>query len=546
MNPFASLVGREEKVADFSALSWSSLLGAPISKTGASVNLLTALRVSTVLACVRVLAEGVAMLPLKLYRERKSGTKDIADDHPVHRVIAHQPNSWMTSFEWRETSMFHSALSRGAHALILRVGGQVDELIPLQPGAVTPLWSNGVLRYRVSDRSGVVGEFPRSEILAVRGPSWTGYQALELIQQAAEAIGLSIAIEETQARLHANGARPSGILSTDNPLTEAARARLAGLFADGFQGLMNAGKVPILDNGLKFQSALMTGVDAQTLESRKHQIEEIARMLRVHPQMIGHGDKAPTYASAEQFFTAHAVHSLGPWVERWQQALSRDLLTREEVRDGYIVRFNMQALMRGDSSSQAAFFKAALGTASSPGWMSPNDVRRLLDMNPGDDDLDAVMSAMDMAGKVDPVTGAHVEDPAAGPPVDPAVAAGAAVQDTALNGAQVASLLAIVQAVAAGQLPADTARAMILASFPGVPQATIDAMLAGLDDFTPPAPPPAKVFPPPDAGVKAFGGSLERAFASLAVGLSSRGEPEVEFIRDASGQVTGAKPIKRK
>lgn len=507
MNPFANLVGRPEtKAADFSALTFAGLLGAPTSKTGASVNVNTALRNSATLACVRVLAEGIAMLPIKLYRERKSGSKDVADDHPVHWAIAHRPNSWMTSFEFRESGMFHAALARGSYALIHRVGGKVDELIPLLPASVTPAWSRGELRYRVSDPSGVVGEFPRSEVLAVRGPGWTSYQALELIQQAAEAIGLSIAIEESQARLHANGARPSGILATDKSLTKDARDRLAGMFADGFQGLMNAGKVPILDNGLKFQSALMTGVDAQTLESRKLQIEEVARMLRVHPQMIGHGDKAPTYASAEQFFTAHAVHSLGPWVERWQQAISRDLLTPEEIRAGYIIRFNMQALMRGDSASQAAFFKSALGTASSPGWMSPNDVRRVLDMDPGDQDLDKVLSAMDMAGRVAPTRSGEPGDPVVDPatPVLPGTVDpnAAVVQDTALNGAQVQALQAIITAVAAGQLPAGTARAMIAASFPAVPTATVDAMLAGLEGWEPPEPPDPPSGAAPAGGAK--------------------------------------------
>jgi HK97 family phage portal protein len=546
MNPFASLLGRrEEKVADASALGWSDLLGAPISKTGLAVNVDSALRNATALACVRVLAEGIAQLPLKLYREAKSGKKDVAWDHPVHWAIYRRPNAWQSSFEWRETSMLHAALAQGAHSLVQRVGGKVDTLIPLTPSAVATRFSKGDLSYQVSDTKGVIGTFQQGEIFCVRGPSWTSLRALEIVRQAAEAIGLSIAIEESQARLHANGVRPSGTLSTDETLTDAARTRLAKMFEEGFQGVMNAGKVPVLDGGLKFVTATMTGVDAQTLESRKHQIEEIARMFRVFPQMIGYADKTSTYASAEQFFIAHVVHSLGPWIERWEQAIARDLLTPAEVRDGYFAKFTVAGLLRGDATSRAAYFKSALGTASSPGWMSPNDVRRLEDLDPGEEDLDAVISAEDMAGRVSKA--ADEEDGKLGStPGTPALSAeGAAVQDTALNGSQVASLLAIIQAVAAGALPAETARAMIAASFPGVAPTTIDEMLKGLAGFqppAPPAPPAAEPAPEPD-DTKSLGPSLERGMTALAAGLAVKAgsRPEIEIVRDAQGQVTSMK-----
>jgi hypothetical protein len=307
------------------------------------------------------------------------------------------------------------------------------------------------------------------------------------VRQAAESIGLSMAIEESQARLHANGARPSGTLSTDETLTDEARKRLKAMFEDGFQGVLNAGKVPVLDNGVKFNPAAMTGVDAQTLESRKHQVIEIARMMRVHPQMLFESDKTSTYASAAQFALDFIKFCLDPWLVRWEQRITRDLLTSKDVRAGYYAHFVREGLLRGDEAARANYYKAALGTASSPGWMSPNDVRRLEDMDPGEEGLDRVITATDMGGGADPAD-----------PEEPVIADGAAaVQDTALNGAQVASLLTIVQAVAAGQLPADTARAMIRASFPAVDDATIDAMLEGLDGFTP-APPPA-VTPVPAA-----------------------------------------------
>jgi HK97 family phage portal protein len=468
--------------------SWSE------SKSGAVVNVDTTLRVAAAFACGRVLAEGIAQIPLKLYREEKSGKKNVATDHPVHWILSRRPNDWMTSFEWREAGMFHAIFARGAVSYINRglSGKEVIELLPLVPGSWTVRQgADREIFYDVQDvAGGLVGSFPRSSIFRVRGPSWNTVDALSLVNQARDALGLAIAIEEGQARMFANGARPGGILSTDKTLTTEARSRLKALADEGLAGLLNTGRIPVLDDGLKFIAAAMTGVDAQTLESRKHQVEEIARMFRVFPQMIGYADKTSTYASAEQFFIAHVVHSLGPWIERWEQAITRDLLTEKELREGYFAKFSVQALLRGDAAARAAYYKASLGTASSPGWNSPNDVRRLEDQDPDENPAaDRIVTVADLSQK--PVDPQSPDGPTA--PLDAgstAIDGATAVQDTALNGAQVASLLQIVQAVAAGQLPADTARAMIRASFPGVDDATIEAMLAGLEDFEPAKPDP--------------------------------------------------------
>jgi HK97 family phage portal protein len=503
MSAFARLLGgSERKAVDVTALTWQGLLGAPLSKTGVNVNIDKALCNSTVLGCVRVMAETVAQLPLKIMLERKSGTKEVASEHPAHAVVAYKPNAWQSPFEWRETAMYHAMLGRGAFSLINRVGGQVDELIPLSPGSVAVKYARGDISLEVRDDKGIVGEFPRGAVTRVSGPSWNSVQALQMLKLAAEAIGLSAAIEESQARLHANGARPGGTLSTPNTLTEEARKRLEAIFVTGFAGVVNSGKVPILDNGLKFESAAMTGVDAQTLESRKYQVFEIARMLRVHPQMLFESDKTATYASAAQFAQDFVKFCLMPWLVRWEQALTRDLLSPEDARAGYFAHFVVEGLLRGDEAARSTYFKAALGTASSPGWMSPNDVRRLEDLDPDErPEASRIVTVADLSQKaVNPANtdgGAEPIDPAAAPAVTDG---GAAVQDTALNGAQVASLLEIIQSVADGKLPLATARAMIRASFPAVSDTTVDDMLKGLDGSTPAA--PAAAAHPPAADPK--------------------------------------------
>lgn len=377
----------ERKAIDVSALTWEALLGsAAASKTGVSVGVDAALRVSTVLACCRALGEDLAQLPLKLYRKRERSTVE-ATEHPVYRLLADGPNDWQTSVEWRSDSMLHATLGLGHFAIVNMRSDtrEVLEILPVVPEVVTiRREADWAITYMISMLNGENRVLPRDQMLHVRGPGWNNYAALALVTQAREAIGLAIATEETQARMHANGARPIGVLTTDKELGKEARERLKIMWADKFAGLGNAWKTPVLDNGLKWQALGLSGVDAQHLETRKHQIEEIARMLGVFPQRIGYSDKTSTYASAEQFFIAHVIYSVMPWVRRWEQALNRDLLSRRERAAGLFVKFNVNALLRGDSKSRSEFYRAALGTASSPGWMTPNEVRELEELDPMD------------------------------------------------------------------------------------------------------------------------------------------------------------------
>jgi HK97 family phage portal protein len=375
----------DRKAADISALTWDSLLGGAGSKTGVSVGIDQALRVSTVLACARALGEDLAQLPLKLYR-RQGRRTNLAVDHPLYSILTNGPNDWQDSFVWRETGMFHATLALGHFAIISRAerSNEVVELLPVAPEYVTVKqardWS---VSYEIA-----IGDtrrtFAPEQVFHVRGFSWNNYAALQLVAQAREAIGLAIATEETQARMHSNGARPVGFLTTDKELGKPARDRLKGMWHDQYGGLGNAWKTPVLDNGLKFQAAGLSGVDAQHLETRKFQIEEIARMLGVFPWRIGYSDKTSTYASSESFRIGHVVFSVMPWIRRWEGAISRDLLSPRDRALGYFPKFNVNALLRGDAKSRSEFYRAALGTASSAGWMTPNEVRELEEMDPMD------------------------------------------------------------------------------------------------------------------------------------------------------------------
>lgn len=393
MSFFASLF--EKKVADASALTWTSLQGGPSSKTGLSVNDMTALRVTAVWACCRIISEDIGKLPLKLQQEMPNGSKKIAKDHPLYRLLFRRPNEWQTSMEWRMTMMLHALLGRGGYSYISRnrSTGEILELIPLMPNNVRPRQdSNWNVTYDVTDAAGRITTLLRDDVHVLHGLSWNGLSALEVVSQGREAIGLAMAAEETQARLHGQGARPGGIITTTATLSDPQVDRIKAQFAENYSGVANAFKTMLLDNGLKFEPWAMKGVDAEHLATRKHQVEEVCRLFRVFPAMVGFSDKATTYGSAESFLGAHVVHTLMPWVSLWEQAMSRDLLTEVEIAQGYEARFLMQGLLRGDSKTRAEFYESAISKAC---WMSRNEARRLEDFDPLPG-LDEMLTPMNM------------------------------------------------------------------------------------------------------------------------------------------------------
>lgn len=366
-------VGRIEEI-------WADLFGGGAAKSGVSVNFDKALQVTTVLGCTRVLAEGVAQLPLKVYREEPSGAKTPAKDHPSYRLLARRPNDWLTSFEFREMLMIHAVLNGNGYAIKSRVRGEVKELLPVMSHRVTVRQARDLdLRYEIRDDQGLVDTFPREEIMHLRGPSQNSYLGMDCVRLAREAIGLAIATEEAHARLHANGAQPGGILAVDGSMSDATYKRIKAQIEDSRSGLHNAFRTWVLDQGAKWHPLAMKGVDAQHIETRRHQIEAICHAMRVPPVMLGYPADIAARAAMEQMFIAFVVYYLMPWLVRWEQMIARDLL---DDSPDLIAKFTVAGLMRGALKDQGEYFARALGSGGSPAWLTQDEVRDYLELNP--------------------------------------------------------------------------------------------------------------------------------------------------------------------
>jgi HK97 family phage portal protein len=409
--------GRDvESKATFDQLLLESAYISSLSKAGVEVSPLSALRVSAMAGCVRAIAQDLAQLPVKLMQE-VSGETLPAKGHVLSRIVRERPNAWQTSMAFRGQLTAHAALGRGGYALVTRVGSEVRELLPAPYNSVRMTqgvdWS---VRYFARAPGGTEFEVPADSLLRIESLSWTGLGAIPAMDQARDALGLAIGTEESQANLHKSGGRPAGLLSTEQSFggkpEMANRVRENWLKAYGAGG---TGGIAVVDAGMKFQQLTMTGVDAQHLETRKYQVEEVCRFMGVPPTRIGYSDKASTYASAAEFAAQYVKYTIRAWAQNWEESLSRVLLTDEEIAAGYFFRHEMGGLLEGTPDVQANIFKAALGTASSPGWMSVNDVRRKMDMNPLDQPgADLVVTPKEFAGAPPPgrPPGAPADEPA--------------------------------------------------------------------------------------------------------------------------------------
>ena len=372
---------RKEKRSVGEPWQWPWLwdaLGSYKSKSGASVSADSALTSTVVYACVRVLAESIASLPLIVYKKRKDGGKDVASDHYLYPLLHDSPNSYQTSFEYREMKTGHIALRGNAYSQkVMRGDGRVIELIPLNPSTMMVEVKEGVLQYRYTHPDGKQQVFPKEQIWHVKGLSSDGYIGLSPVTVAREAIGLSITAQDHGALLFSNGARPGGVLQSPGRLSEDAAKRLKESWQSSYTG-DNAYKVAVLEEGLTWASVGMSSIDAQFLESRQFQVEEIARIFRVPCVLIGHPDKTATYASAEQFFLSFVVHTIRPWVVRYEQSINKYLFTEADKKAGYFAEFKIDGLLRGDIASRYNAYAVAIQNR----WMNANEVRALENLNP--------------------------------------------------------------------------------------------------------------------------------------------------------------------
>lgn len=376
----------EKKSSDPVSLWREIMYGGSASKAGPNVTLESALKVSTAFACLKVLSQGCAQVPFKLFRETEvSGLTKIlpAREHALYDKLTVQPNAWTTSFEFRETIVLHAALG-DAYVFLNRVfGGKIAEFIILDPSKCRMEQKDDYsITYKVRGKSGDEQEFPAESIWHVRGPSWTGLGGMQILSMAREALGLSISTEETQSKLHSKGVRPSGTYSIDGNLNPQQYKDLKAWIDKEFAGAENSGAPMILDRGAKWFSQTMSGIDAQHLETRKHQVEEVCRFFGVSPLMVFSSDKTSTFASAEAFFDAHVKHTLSPWYARIEQSADAYLLTPKERAQGLYFKFIASGLLRGSSKDRSEYYAKALGSGGSQGWMTADEVRALEELNP--------------------------------------------------------------------------------------------------------------------------------------------------------------------
>jgi HK97 family phage portal protein len=372
------------------------------SASGKVVNTTTALQVSTVLACTRVIGEGIAQVPLKLMKVSADGrTRTPEKTHPLYELLANRPNDWQTSFEYRETVALHAVLTGNHYSFVNRSNRSgIMELIPFEPGMVTVKRADDwTLTYEVRASNGATQIFPAKAIWHVKGPSWNSWMGMDAVSLARDAIGLAMAAEEQQAKMQRNGVRVSGTYSVEGTLADDQYKKLRGWIDANHAGSKNDGAAMIMDKNAKWQPMTMTGVDAQTIETRRFQIEEICRAFRVNPIMVGAESKNTTYASAEQMFLAHVVHCLSPWYMRLEQSIDANLLTPQERKDGLYSCFVDEGLLRGSLKDKHEMIRSDVNG----GILKPNEGRALLDLPPDENpESNKLRIPANIAGKAPP------------------------------------------------------------------------------------------------------------------------------------------------
>jgi HK97 family phage portal protein len=343
------------------------------------INEETALQVSAVYACVRILSETLASLPLPVYQRLSSGGKERAIDHPLYRVLHDQANPEMTSFLFRETLQAHLVMWGNAYAEIERNGaGRVVSLWPLLPDRTEPFRDvqDGKIKYRTILEHGESVVLPSELVLHIPGLSFNGLVGRSPIQLQRESIGLSLSTEKYGQAFFANGARPGGVLEHPSKLTEEAQKRLRTSWNEMHQGLEKQHRIAILEEGMQYKPIGLPPDDSQFLETRKFQVTEIARIFRVPPHMLADLERA-TYSNIEQQSLEFVTYTLRPWLVRWEQALFSKLFTPSE-QNAYFAEFLVDGLLRGDIESR---YKAyAVGRQN--GWLSADDIREMENMNP--------------------------------------------------------------------------------------------------------------------------------------------------------------------
>lgn len=384
LNKFLSIFKSRDKPQNRTAgSSYSFAYGS--TTAGKNVTERSAMQITAVYACVRILAESVASLPLHLYKYNATGGKLKAIENPLYYLLHSEPNPEMSSFVFRETLMTHILLWGNAYAQIIRNGkGEVVGLYPLMPNKMTvDRDDKGKIVYKYRHEKTEANTIKKedvvlkaSEVLHIPGLGFDGLVGYSPIAMAKNAIGLAMATEEYGSKFFVNGAMPSGVLEHPGTIKDPDKVRES--WSSTFGGSGNANKIAVLEEGMKFETIGIPPEQAQFLDTRKFQLLEIARIFRIPPHLLGDLDKS-SFNNMEQQSLEFVKFTLEPWLVRWEQGLQRSLFNEQEKRELFF-KFNLEGLLRGDYESRMKGYSIGIQN----GFMSPNDVRGLenLDLIP--------------------------------------------------------------------------------------------------------------------------------------------------------------------
>lgn len=473
--------------------------------SGVRVDSDTALQSTVVLACARVLAESIASLPLHLYQYLPEGGKSPAREHPLYRRLHVAPNSWQTAFEWREQQVLWLALWGNSYNLLVPgEAGFATELWPLHPSRMKPeRIENGRLRYKYRDERGKEETYTQDQIMHIRWLSDDGVNGMVPVELARDAIGLARACEIHGARFFGNGARPGFVLTTENDMKPEAASMLRDNWERMHRGADRSNRTAVLFGGLKpMELASANNQESQFLETRRFQIEEICRLYRVPPHLVGDLSRS-SFSNIEQQSIDFVQHTLLPWLRRFENAFARDLIVED---DKYFAEFDTRGLLRGDAAARAAYYSSMYNL----GVASINEIRAWENLNPVEGgDLRFVqlnMQTLTQANAAAESSGGPTEAEEPSPTEEPT--------------ADVGGIVAVVEQVGSGAITPDAAKAVFASVFPQMPEAIAASIIEGAAkkpdapaDGVQPETPPA-VAPPQDAapaGRSLWQGSLRDA-----------------------------------
>jgi HK97 family phage portal protein len=353
-----------------------------MSNAGRRVSTDGALRVSAAYGSISLLSKTVATLPLRMFRtDRATGRRTEAPNHPLNDILEYQPNHWQSAWDFKAMMMGHLALRGNAYAeIVAGPRGFVDSLEPIHPDRVSvDRLIDGTIRYTVSGTAKGTRVLLQDEVLHLRSHMAPGgLVGISPVSYARETIGLAMAAEEHGARMFSNGARPSGVVTVEKSMSDPAFERFKSQWNQMYSGLSNAGKTPILEDGAKFQAISLTAEDAQFLQTREFQIEEVARWFDVPLVLLHHMTKTSSWGTGvEAIMLAFVRNNLMPWLGCWTGAIRRDLILAPGL---YEAAFDVEPLIAGDSKAQAEFYSRLVLN----GVLTRNEARAALGYNPID------------------------------------------------------------------------------------------------------------------------------------------------------------------